>query len=212
MYKYFDSIKSTQCHLIDNIDKYKVGDVVYSGVQTRGYGRSGVWKSDAKNIYFSKLVEFDSNLWLHVLVCMHKFVAKYLPEAQIKIPNDIYLKNQKVGGFLIDKVEDKMIIGIGINVYEPTTCDKIGIGKIAGLVIGDLVKELNIILNQKYKLEDLESYFIKNSFLINQSVDYLDAGILKTGIVKSLTIKHIVIDESSFYLDQIKLLRWHNEK
>lgn len=98
---------------------------LYAGYQTAGRGQTGNgWESeDGKNLLCSMLLPPRKNLFkLNVAVSVA--VRRLLGEAfSIKWPNDIYWKDQKVAGILIENAiignEVKYsIAGIGVNVNQ----------------------------------------------------------------------------------------------
>ena len=115
--------------------------LVIAREQSAGRGRQGRQFFSPKNtgIYFSLLIfpnaALDAGtLMAKTALCIcdvcEKFCFQEKRVLQIKWPNDIYYKNKKVAGILIESAQRKMesaqsknapyyIIGIGINVFEP---------------------------------------------------------------------------------------------
>lgn len=104
---------------------------LYAGYQTAGRGQTGNgWESEAdKNLLCSILLPPDKNLHflnIAVSVAVLRTVKGYgLPVTgtTIKWPNDIYYKNKKVAGILVENAivgsEVKYsIAGIGLNVNQ----------------------------------------------------------------------------------------------
>ena len=103
----------------------------FSEQQNSGRGRSGKkWTSPfAKNIYFSMGWNSNLNLTeteglsLAVGVVVAEVLQDFVSEpVKIKWPNDLFIKNKKVGGILIETSSrgDKrldIIIGVGINIF-----------------------------------------------------------------------------------------------
>lgn len=108
------------------------GAVVFTHEQTKGKGqRSKEWVSEKDmNIALSILIEPKnlkvSELFLlsmMVAVGVRQFFLNYAEEIEIKWPNDIYWRDRKAAGILIENVwqgnEWKFaVIGIGINVNQ----------------------------------------------------------------------------------------------
>lgn len=100
--------------------------VCLAEAQTNGRGRNGNrWQSpDAENIYLSFNWLFESqpkhlpllSLWVGIAVA-NAVEALGVKDHGIKWPNDLYWKNKKVGGILIETSSAKsgVIVGIGIN-------------------------------------------------------------------------------------------------
>ncbi len=114
------------------------GFVVRSGYQLEGRGQgSNRWESQkGRNLLFSMLlrpvhvaVEEQFILSQMVALAIYQSLQELLPEEatafSLKWPNDIYWKNQKLGGILIEnslrggKITE-CIIGIGLNINQTT--------------------------------------------------------------------------------------------
>lgn len=111
----------------------KQGYVITTDYQNmgRGQGASG-WESErGKNIICSLVLNsnlsIDFQLYLNIAMCLavYDFVKEYCPssEVQIKWPNDIYIKDKKIAGILIENsvqgaVIKQSIVGIGVNINQ----------------------------------------------------------------------------------------------
>ncbi|WP_372371125.1 biotin--[acetyl-CoA-carboxylase] ligase [Candidatus Uabimicrobium sp. HlEnr_7] len=109
------------------IDKW----VIIANSQTKGRGRYGrTWDSQAKNIYISFAT---ANAFVHDIVTLNFYLGVVLyrtlidvfPEIQthltLKWPNDLYFNDKKLGGILIENVDNELkwiVVGMGINVYS----------------------------------------------------------------------------------------------
>ena len=102
--------------------------------QTKGKGQRGnSWESEAgKNLTFSTVLyptalEANKQFCLSMLAALacHEALDNYIDGFSIKWPNDIYWKDKKIGGILIEnELEGKYIvqtiIGIGLNINQET--------------------------------------------------------------------------------------------
>ena len=121
-------------HLISCDDSLTEGLVVWSDFQTEGKGQiSNVWESEAgQNLTFSMLF-FPSCVAASEQFLLSQFVSlgivDYLKnsvgmsDVTIKWPNDIYWKNKKICGILIENLLvgpsiSHTIVGIGLNVNQ----------------------------------------------------------------------------------------------
>ena len=100
--------------------------------QTKGKGQRGnFWESEAgKNLTFSTVLyptalEANKQFCLSMLAALacHEALDNYIDGFSIKWPNDIYWKDKKIGGILIEnELEGKYIvqtiIGIGLNINQ----------------------------------------------------------------------------------------------
>ena len=104
---------------------------VAAGFQESGRGQgSNRWFSDAgENILCSILFRPDvpaSQQFLfnqYFALAVRKFLLRYVPEVQIKWPNDIYVGDKKIAGILIEHSVtgeriSRTIAGIGLNVNQ----------------------------------------------------------------------------------------------
>lgn len=108
------------------------GDVVVTDFQTAGRGqRENKWQSDSGvNLLFSIYLkpefieianQFDLSMAVSLGVC--QFISKYVSNASIKWPNDLYIGDKKCCGMLIENTIagsgiKKSIVGIGININQ----------------------------------------------------------------------------------------------
>lgn len=130
----FDKLKSTQ----DEAEKIALSEsqpfLVISETQTEGRGRfkrhwssqpdTGLWMSVVlqPDISLQKLTTFN----LFIALALANTVRHYHPEVKIKWPNDIYLNDKKLSGFLteIKGSQDnisQIICGIGVNLNTERT-------------------------------------------------------------------------------------------
>ncbi|HIP95087.1 MAG TPA: biotin--[acetyl-CoA-carboxylase] ligase [Leucothrix sp.] len=121
---YFYSIDSTNSYLLEHGE---CGEICISDSQSAGRGRRGnTWVSpDTGNVYFSlcwcfdKIPEFWSLLGLVVGIAIAETLEDIgLKDHGIKWPNDIFWQQRKMGGILIETVNQtgKVVIGIGLNL------------------------------------------------------------------------------------------------
>lgn len=109
--------------------------------QTSGRGRQGrAWISPVGNLYASTLVRLrpydppPATLALVVSVALAEVVEAYLPshipgrrgdDLILKWPNDLLLAGEKLSGILLERAEDAVVIGIGVNLaHHPTDLDR----------------------------------------------------------------------------------------
>ncbi len=137
----FAQIASTQ----DEAKKYhaspqeKKSVVFLTGRQTAGYGRHGRLFIDSHNTkprpetmgenffmslylpHFSFLPQELPSLSLVIGLCLFDSLIDFLGEKKslyLKWPNDLLINGKKMGGILIEKIDDAIIIGVGINIHH----------------------------------------------------------------------------------------------
>ena len=121
----FDEIDSTSDFLKDKKDK-KSMDLVISKKQTKGRGQwNRKWYSGEGGAWFTLAIELEKNEDMdkykdltiniaNIIISILKKVVKL--DYKIKYPNDIYVNGKKLAGILVEKIDDYLYIGIGINV------------------------------------------------------------------------------------------------
>jgi BirA family transcriptional regulator, biotin operon repressor / biotin---[acetyl-CoA-carboxylase] ligase len=96
--------------------------------QTAGRGRQGRgWASLTGNLYASTLVRLratdpaPATLALVAAVALDETVTAYLPgsdDVVLKWPNDLLIHGAKLSGILLERVDDAVVIGIGVNIAD----------------------------------------------------------------------------------------------
>lgn len=140
---YFDKISSTQVYAKEQA-KLGIKDEVYiTKKQTGGIGRNGhSWFASEGGLYFSFITDNYNDIYtLTVGVAVYKaLVELYGIKTQIKWPNDILLDNKKIAGIICEKVNNAIVVGIGINTnFEEEK-------------LGDLINNATTI-KSKYNIE-----------------------------------------------------------
>ena len=102
--------------------------------QTGGRGRRGrAWESPVGNLYASTLVRLRptdppaATLALVTAVALQEVVRAFARgvEVVIKWPNDLLLAGAKLAGILLERGEDAVVIGIGVNLtHRPDLPDR----------------------------------------------------------------------------------------
>jgi BirA family biotin operon repressor/biotin-[acetyl-CoA-carboxylase] ligase len=101
--------------------------------QTAGRGRQGrAWKSPPGNLYASTLVRLrptdsqPATLALVAAVALEDTVRVFLDHgATLKWPNDLLIDGAKLSGILLERVDDAVIIGFGVNLaHHPQALER----------------------------------------------------------------------------------------
>ncbi|MBK8502669.1 MAG: biotin--[acetyl-CoA-carboxylase] ligase [Saprospiraceae bacterium] len=131
----FESLPSTNTYAVELLSTGQPaeGTVIYAHHQTSGRGQMGTqWETAAglnltlsvilRPIFLSVQDQFYLNK--AVSLAVYQVVNQYFPgQTRIKWPNDIYLKDQKVGGILIQNgVQGSFlqwsVLGLGLNINQ----------------------------------------------------------------------------------------------
>lgn len=102
--------------------------------QTAGRGRQGrAWESPVGNFYGSTLVRLrptdpdPATLGFVAAVALEQVVTGLSPTASavLKWPNDLLIVGAKLSGILLERAEDAVVVGIGVNlVHHPDLSDR----------------------------------------------------------------------------------------
>ena len=188
---HLSTVDSTNIYLKENYDKLDNYTFVSSDEQTSGRGRqSRTWKSEnGKNLLFSLLI-LDKHLidqYKTISILSSYSIIQVLEDMgindlSIKWPNDIYYKDNKICGILLEAVTKKemecLIVGIGLNVNqeefigeyinEPTSIKnvlnrEIGIEKLKDAIYTKLIDNLEALKKHKDFYEEIIKYdYLKN--------------------------------------------------
>lgn len=125
---HFETIDSTNTYLKENYEDLDNFTFVSADFQSAGRGRNNRnWKSEkGENLLFSLLIKdktlIDKFSSLSVISAFSIIKALNLEYLSIKWPNDIYYKDSKLCGILLEAVTrneiECLIIGIGLNVNQ----------------------------------------------------------------------------------------------
>jgi BirA family transcriptional regulator, biotin operon repressor / biotin---[acetyl-CoA-carboxylase] ligase len=147
------------------------GMVILALEQTRGKGQRGkTWNSaSGKNITLSAILKPASmrphqqfSLSMAIALACHDFLSKYLTDALfIKWPNDLYWRDRKAGGILIESIckgKDWLyaVVGIGININQesfPKSLSKaVSLKQATGkeFLLPELARELCQCIDRRY--------------------------------------------------------------
>lgn len=136
MYKqyFYRKIDSTQLEIWRRIEANKIDNktVVIADIQTNGKGTHGrKWHTDeVNNIAFSffrqincEIDKLDGLTTEMAQIILDIFKEIYQIELQIKLPNDIFYNDKKVGGILSEtkvsgNIVKYIVVGIGINTCQ----------------------------------------------------------------------------------------------
>ena len=105
-----------------------------AGSQTGGKGRNGrQWISPPGNLYTTTLVRlqpsdpFAPSLALVAAIALHETASAYAAERKLtlKWPNDLLHDGAKLAGILLEREDDAVAVGIGVNLaHRPDVPDR----------------------------------------------------------------------------------------
>ncbi len=127
--RWFDSLESTQSHLIEELKggRLKAPVCIGASMQTHGRGsRGNSWIGEKGNHFFSFAVERSSlpedlkleSSSIYFAYLMKELLASLNSKVWLKWPNDFYLEEKKIGGVITNLIADTLVCGIGINLVS----------------------------------------------------------------------------------------------
>lgn len=177
------------------------GTTIITEDQTHGRGQRGnVWESEpGKNAIFSFIlrpntISAQRQFQLHLIttLAIHQALFPILgKELKIKWPNDIYYRDRKLGGILIENTLkgtqiDSAVVGIGINVNQIhfTNIHATSLKEITEdtYEINDLIEQILIEVEKKYlelkngHIKILEVQYLRRLYLYNQMCTFEATG------------------------------------
>lgn len=212
----FDNISSTNCYSKNIIGEEKDHFMVIARKQFNAYGQYGRrYYSNVGGLYFSlglKNIEIDSYLLVMIMAIsiVENIKELYNIDINIKWVNDLYYQNKKLGGILIEKKDDDVVVGIGLNMIEHDFAKEIKDKAIALFNKEEsydidyfLVNLLNKI--KFYLLDNKEVYskYINYSMLLHKNVSY-NNKIAYVRDIREDGILVIEIDSKQYYLNSGK--------
>ena len=126
-WKWFDEQTVTSTNdIIKELSKEEYPVVVSAVEQTAGRGRRNrKWVSKTGNLYFTLSLEIKPQEISRYVCLIGLVLAKTITEIsplcqpKIKWPNDIFLKDKKLTGMLLENIkEDIWAVGIGVNIAD----------------------------------------------------------------------------------------------
>ena len=208
-----NSYPSTNLYAKEHIKDLNHLDIVIANSQTSGRGRSkNKWISPPGNLYSSIIFKEDINQF-HIPIIISLAIKETINKLKkenavcLKWPNDIHYYDKKtathhkLGGILSEKLEDSIIIGIGINIknspdiekYKTSYLNKIKINLSKNDLILKILKEFKKLLTI-YKdkgFKNIKLNWLKYSCHQNKSIKIDN----KIGIFKDLDSNGFAIIE-----------------
>lgn len=157
----FESLNSTSDFLKENFKNYNEFDIISTKIQPKGRGRQGsTWFSEKGMALFTFYFNLPSHIKVDDITKIPIITAisiintlKNMENLQFKIKwsNDIYLNEKKLGGILVEQIENKIFIGIGLNVNNSIPEE-----------IKNIAISLKNVTNNNYNLENLINSIVNN--------------------------------------------------
>jgi BirA family transcriptional regulator, biotin operon repressor / biotin---[acetyl-CoA-carboxylase] ligase len=212
---FFESLPSTNLHaaLLMKNKSLQEGAIVYTNYQSAGRGQTGnSWESEnGKNLLISIILfpstiipadQFLISMIVSLGIC--DFLKRYIPACSIKWPNDIYIRNDKIAGILIENsiigdVIENSIAGIGLNINQDQFLSDAPNPVSLRMVTGkkyDLISCLNQLasdLDKRYKqliagnLGQIKEEYISQLYRLKKWCNFIDKNGTYSGRILSVT-------------------------
>ncbi|MCI5968774.1 biotin--[acetyl-CoA-carboxylase] ligase [Helicobacter sp.] len=123
----FDCIESTQLYLAERLREGSLNApiVVVADTQSGGVGsRGNVWESVQEGLYFSLAIPLSmlpqdlmvESMSIYMSYLFKEVLSQNGAQVWLKWPNDLYVGDKKVGGVICTKIEENIVVGIGLNL------------------------------------------------------------------------------------------------
>ncbi|MDH5598833.1 MAG: biotin--[acetyl-CoA-carboxylase] ligase [Cyclobacteriaceae bacterium] len=211
------------------------GTIIITDFQTKGRGQTGnSWESDyGKNLLFSILLDtsiIPINRQFQLNIATSLGITDFMEEKldtklEIKWPNDIYYKGEKVGGILTSTsirggIMANAIVGIGLNINQESfsvkNCTSISLIQNRLFNLGDIFSSLCVFLENRYlqllsQKDDFLTTYYERMYLYKKNHIYFDVnrGIYFKGIIQGIDASgRLIVKEGEreliFHLKEIE--------
>ena len=228
-------MKIEHLEIIDSTNEYmkrkkirEEYETVYADEQTGGKGRRGnKWISNKGSGLFTYIVKnknYEEKISLFIGYITYKVLSELvnIDNLKFKWPNDIYYNERKISGILVEKVDEDLIVGIGININNTDfgiyNENAVSLGMITGKeydikeIITNIVRKTeeeikNIDENWNNIIDFLNKNHLLNEKMVenNQKENYYEKKINEDGSLEIL--KTGETEYKKIYSDEIKGIR-----
>lgn len=218
---YFDEISSTNEYAALFITKNKPPElsVIAAHTQTKGKGQRGnSWHSkQGENLTFS-IIAYPNHILAPaqfiisecISLALAQVVSSYCKHVTIKWPNDIYVKNKKIAGILIEHMLlgqhiQSSIIGVGLNcnqiqfpdiVPNPTSlalcCNK---QFSLETILHEVLAEFESQYAKTHVRNTIHSEYIENLYMKNRQCTFQDSEGTFLGKIRDVSEQGLLIIE-----------------
>ncbi len=205
---FFPVMDSTNEYVKNNLKSLNHGQVVCAGYQEKGRGRNkNSWFGEKdKSLLFTLLIKNhmppkQAVKTVFIIALAVKFAIKniYNISTEIKWPNDIYYNGKKIAGILTGKIENSIIIGVGLNVNQKKFIPEIAnIASSLYLITNQEKHVFNVlaqILNSFEKIfsefqttgfEQIKNQVMENFYLMGKEIKVTSGTQEYTGICRGM--------------------------
>ena len=212
---YFDRLTSTNSYIAQHLitNDLLEGTIVQTGFQTAGKGQMGnKWESEeGKNLIFS-IILYPSMILpseqflisMAISLGINDYLSRHTDKCKIKWPNDIYVKDDKIAGILIENsilgnTIENTIAGIGLNINQDRFIsdapNPVSLSLLTGkkFNLNTCLDQLATDLDKRYKQLIAELFtqirhdYISQLYRLNEWYSFSDQGGVYSGRILSIT-------------------------
>lgn len=232
------SVDSTNNYAMQLVQKGMAshGDAYFAFDQTAGKGQQNKQWLSAKgeNIILSVVLDtsvfiIEQQFILNMIAALSvkKLFNKYTTEIiKIKWPNDVYCRDRKAAGILIENIIrgkkwQFAIAGFGINInqthFSETLKNPVSLKQLTGKSynVVELAKELCVLLNENLKAlygenkNDILSSYNHHLYKLNEVASFKQGNTTFSGVIKEVNaLGNIIIDNGVTQAYQSGQLEW----
>jgi BirA family biotin operon repressor/biotin-[acetyl-CoA-carboxylase] ligase len=186
--------------------------VVSSKTQTQGRGRWGrEWWSPEGGLWCSLVAPETSIPSLRAALSIVQTITELTPlRAGIRWPNDVIVRNKKVGGVLTEREKERTIIGMGINVNQLAFPPELGEATSLAMETGktlsaedflhQLVKQFEKNLNNRGIIDQIREVLV----MLGKTITVKVGDTVKTGEMWDIgTDGALLLRESSGMINEL---------
>ncbi len=172
---------------------------VYTGRQTNGRGRSGrLWQDGQGNLMTSITLPKPKNPQHYSFIAALAVVqALSFLSPRIKWPNDIWVEGKKICGILLEATDDKLIIGIGVNILSapsgqmmyPVGCLKDwGAEAEPRIILDNILQNLQDVIEcyQQYGFTAVRNRWLEFATMLGQTINVRMPNQTLTGVFEGI--------------------------
>ncbi len=191
---YFEKLDNTN----DTAKSYPIYSAIYTEQQIKGRGRMGrTWESIKGNLFTSLVVPASADASDYSFIASLAVALTLAPlSPRIKWPNDVLIHGKKISGILLETFNEKLIIGIGINIIGnplhtlyPTTCLKeCGIEVTSKVIFEKLLQNFSdlLLIYGKSGFKDIRRQWLEFAAGLGQKIEVHLPQKNLTGIFKNI--------------------------
>ena len=208
--------------LMDEIKKYPLNTFLTAKEQTKGRGKDNrVWTSKrSNNLYFAFNIEVDKYINYYSFIsslCVLKAIKDIFKDnikLNLKWPNDVLLNEKKFCGMLLEKNDNILVVGIGINIdffpdntnFKATSLLNEGFELDKNIFVNNFIKNFETLQNNinTFGFNVIKNEWLNFAYKINEEIKVKIDNVEYIGIFDTINEDGALIlktkkEEKKFY-------------